>query len=326
MRLATTRWLMMLAVTAAFAETQFEKVRELNAQVLNLHGANEPAYAGQQPAWAVDAGSVFSLRLSALSDLIAQDPDQALRVAFPPDLLEELTAAFPEHRASLESYGEWQGPVDIFIRDGGGSTSIVRMKTANEDVGIHFGSGERPSLMSSDILSVSGLRARDQIAVDKAKIVSAVTGADSMAQCSTLGEQRIAVILPNFKNSRLPADVDTNRVRSILLGDSGSVDDFWRKNSDGMTWVKRTGTGALAVDRAVRFGTGLRLRRRLVDRPEAATKAAEGNLNLEDFSRVLVFSQRTARAVLRSPRWGVPTEAIPGDPSTPIASRIWRMA
>jgi hypothetical protein len=280
---------MVFAVNGAFGQTEFDKVRELNAKVLNLHGLVQNSYQDQEPLGNLEAGSVFSQRLNALSGLIEHDPDAALRAAFPADLVAELAAVFPEHKASLETYGEWQGTVDVFIRDGAGSESLIRMKTGTEDLVLHFGAGGRPDLLSGDVLSVQGVRAGGRVAVDKAKVLSAVARADYMG-CSALGEQKIAVILVNLENSRLPAGVDTNQVRSILLGapGAGSVDDVWRQYSDGKTWVKRTGTGSLAVagpyDLGQDFACG-------DDFPmfQAATKAAEGDLNLGNFSRVLII-------------------------------------
>ena len=144
--------LVAFAAGSVFAQTGVEQVRDLNAKVLGLHAQGQKTSA--------DAGSVFSQRWSALSALIERDPEQALRLAFPADLIEELVEAYPQQKAKFETHGEWQGPVESFILDGAKSKSIVRLRTGNENVSLHF-AGRSPSFQSRDVLSVSrGARRR----------------------------------------------------------------------------------------------------------------------------------------------------------------------
>ena len=140
------------------------------------------------------------------------------------------------------------------------------------------------------------MRAGDHIAVDKVSRVAVLTEANDQVACSTLGDQKIGVVLVNFKNSKLPSNLDANRVRSILLGNSAggpqntpdwSVDDFWQQNSDGKARVKQSGTGSLTVVGPYNLpqdldcgsdGTALFLQ---------ATKLADKDLNYKNFARLL---------------------------------------
>jgi hypothetical protein len=290
----------LLALTAigVLAQTtaQSERVRELNAQVLQLQAAVQTAKSSQQAVLAGERSSVFDQRLNALTMLIEQDPGQALRLAFPPDLLEELAAAFPQQKAKLESHGQWQGPVEYFILDGANPKFIARMRTGNEDVLLHFASGQAPNSKSRDVLSVRGVRAGDRIAVHAVEMSPMLAEASNLVHCSSVGDQKIAVILVEFENSKLPSSLNASRVRSILLGNSAggpsstpdwSVDDFWQQNSGGKTRVKRTGTGALTVVGPYNLGAGIGCDQQFT-LFRVATRAANKDLNYKNFSRLLI--------------------------------------
>jgi hypothetical protein len=295
MRLAEILPLVAFAASGVFAQTEFEQVRELNAKVLALQAQAPNPEASQQAVSGADAGSVFSTRLSALTVLIERDPERALLLAFPKDLIEELGAAYPQHKAKLETYGDWQGPVESYILEGASLQSIVRLRTGSEDVFLHF-AGWRPSFQSRDVLSVRGVRAGSHIAVEKAKTVAALAEATDLVECSTLGDQKIAVILVNFKNAKLPANLDANRVRSILLGNSAggpqntpdwSVDDFWQQNSGGKTRIKQTGPGSLAVVGPYNLAEDVDCDFEDTELFQAATSAANKDLNYKNFARLL---------------------------------------
>jgi hypothetical protein len=277
--------LVALAASGALAQTQLESVRGMNAEVLQLHSLAQGTEASQRPALSSEKRAVFGQRSAELSALIEQNPKQALRMAFPPDLVEELATLFPDEQANLESHGEWQGPVEDFIV---GTRSIVRMKAGGEEVMLHFAAGKKPDFQGGDVLSVRGIRAGDRIAVDKVKVIAAPVNGD---QLSPRGDQRIAVILVNFANTNLPVGVDADRIRAILLGNSdsagSSVDDFWQQNSGGKTSVKRTGEGALTVVGPYSLGQnfGCADSRELLS---AATSAADKDLNYGRFSRLLI--------------------------------------
>ena len=91
------------------------RVRALNAQLLQLHGLVQSAGAGGAAALRSQAAPIIEQRTQALSDLIKQDPKEALSLAFSEDLLAALRNSFPQSAGRLESNGAWEGVIDYLV-------------------------------------------------------------------------------------------------------------------------------------------------------------------------------------------------------------------
>src|SRR5438128_1790976 len=93
------------------------QVRELNNEVLGIHGLFQEAAANGAGALRSQAAKALSKRAAALAALIQEDPGQALSFAFSPELLSDLSAKFPESASLLETRGAWQGPMESWVMD-----------------------------------------------------------------------------------------------------------------------------------------------------------------------------------------------------------------
>ena len=153
------------------------RVRELNNQLLQAYAElqSSPTVAGSIRA---QAAALFQQRAGALASLIEQNPEEALRLAFPADLLSELAAAFPGARPHLESHGRWEGPIEYIIEDSVDFKShrnIRAMAVRGETLFIQFAGAEPAGLMNGDTLRVDGVRAGNQVAAENGSIIRAAS-------------------------------------------------------------------------------------------------------------------------------------------------------
>ena len=294
-------WALVLSYPVCWAQSssQIETVRALNGQVLRLFNSMQSGESTQQLMALPDAKALIEQRQKTLIGLVDEDPRKALLVAFSPDLLQQLATSFPQLASKLETHGTWQGNLRYSVMDGvksGTSKTLASLSVGTSQYLLNFAGAPPSRLKSCDVLTVKGLRVGDRIAVEETRAVSPT----SWAECATVGAQKIAVILVNLKSSSLPSTMDPNLVTGVLLGNSGggaqntpdwSVDDFWQQNSDGQTWVKRSGPGAMKVvgpytlpDDYNSNGAcnldGLR---------KAAYAAADNDLNYQEFTRALII-------------------------------------
>ena len=110
------------------------RVRSMNNQLLELHSRaqSDPGNGASLRGQATD---LMQQRVEALAELIEQDPAEALRVAFPSDVLSDLDSSFPGARAHLESRGRWEGPIEYVVADSDDFRShrnFREMKTAEK--------------------------------------------------------------------------------------------------------------------------------------------------------------------------------------------------
>jgi M6 family metalloprotease-like protein len=245
------------------------KVQELNSQVLQAYGQfqSSPAAANGRRA---EITALLEQRAAALESLIAQNPAEALRVAFSADVVTELAAAFPGARRSLESHGRWEGPIEYIIEDSTDFRShrnIRAMSVRGETLYIQFAGPEPDGLQSGDVLRVEGVRAGNQVAADSAfsKVVQGAkpTPPPPSLTCSTLGDQPTIVLMVTMPGAALPVDnpatldfdegVSRLRIQDMFFNNGDdpapagtneismsydpnvSLTDFWQENSYGVT-------------------------------------------------------------------------------------------
>ena len=243
------------------------------------------------------AAPVIEQREANLSALIAENPSVALRLAFTDALLADLAAKFPQSAALLERRGAWQGPVEYIIEDGidfRSAREIRRMHTEGRVFEVHFAGREPSRLKCGDLLAASGVMSGNRIAAEQATVTQET---ELTAACSTIGEQRIAVILVNFPGASLPANVNADLLRGIFLGNGyttvtsnpdWSISDFWYKNSDSRTWVASSGAGAFAVAGPYLLSQNYDYCSNSGALRQAAYAAADADLNYADYSRVVI--------------------------------------
>jgi len=247
-------------------------VNALNNQLLQAYAQlqSSPAAAGSIRA---QAAALFQQRASALASLIEQEPGEALRLAFPDDVLSELASAFPASRSQLEAHGQWEGPIEYIIEDSEDFKShrnIRAMSVRGETLFIQFADAEPTGLKNGDVLHVGGVRAGNQVAADSgsSSIVRAANNRPTPPPpgltCSTTGDQPSIVLMVTMPGAPLP-DVNLDpqnfdervsrlRIQDMLFNNGQdpeppdaldslyqsydpnlSLTDFWQENSYGVT-------------------------------------------------------------------------------------------
>jgi hypothetical protein len=133
-----------LAVFAALANGQTSssavEARGWNDEVLRVHGEMQRAPRTGLESARGQAAGIIEKRAAALHTLIKEDPAQAMRMAFSPELLADLADKFPASASRLEKHGTWQGPVEYRIYDGadGSHWSQILMTVGAEMVQLPF--------------------------------------------------------------------------------------------------------------------------------------------------------------------------------------------
>lgn len=249
-------------------------------------------------------------RLAALQSLMQQNPEEALSLAFPENLLRELKPLIPETAAQLESHGFWQGRAEVLIADDDTMTkhqSHMRLHTGTETLALHAAEGKLGGLKSGDLVSVRGVRAGGGVAAADGKILASTSA--SASACTPIGAQRVVAVLVNFPNYTLSSAVTPELVRGILLGNANSssqsstdwsVDDFWQQNSDGQTWVDVANSivvGPYALSRDYNSDTNGDGKYDCEDAAirSAAIAAADADVNFQNYSRVLIVMPKNTR-------------------------------
>ena len=218
----------------------------MNDQLLELHAQaqSDPRNGASLRGQATD---LMQQRVEALAELIEQDPAEALRVAFPSDVLSDLDSSFPGARAHLESRGRWEGPIEYVVADSDDFRShrtFREMRTGGETLSIQFADKEPNELKNGDVLRVDGVRARDQIAayngttVEKASANGNRRPPSSPPPCTTIGPQKSIVLLVTMPGAALPENVTPSGVRDSFFDTGGtllSLTEHWRENSYGAT-------------------------------------------------------------------------------------------
>ena len=310
------------------------RARALNNELLRLQERALKAAPNEVAAIHSQAASVAADRAAALVELMDQDASEALKLGLPDDVLEGLSETFPGSAAALESHGIWQGTIESLEID---DTTMTRHRTEHrlrsgaETLEIHFSGPEPAGLKCNDQLRVSGLRVGKHVAVEESTIVASEAAA---ATCSTMGAQKIAVIMVNFPSYKLPSSITGSHLTGVMLGNSGggaqyspdwSVDDFWRKNSDGKAWIERNSSGALRIVGPYLLSADYDYCSNSDTLRRAAYAAADADLNYAEYSRVAIVVPALASCgyagVATLGCWG---SECPGDGVCNISWTWWR--
>lgn len=296
-RKLTLLFLLMNAAAATLSaqrpESPKEDVRSLNTQVLQAHGqfastvgalrSNAVAARGQMDA-------LLQRRAGLMRTLIEADPAQALGLAFSPDLVSDLAAAYPDSRSKLESHGSWQGPAEYYIADdlaGKTSKSFVRVTVGAEKLSVFFAGQEPPAIKCGSVLQLQGIRLESSLAATGTIVEAPQAVAGMTPPCSPLGTQNVAVLLVNFPGFPALAFTPQN-VRDIFFSPDGrSVDGFWREGSYNQTSATGNVFGTYTLNQSYTCD-------RFSDMLTAAIAAADGDVDFRQYNRVFVVFPETA--------------------------------
>jgi M6 family metalloprotease-like protein len=306
-------------VLNAQANPVAEQLQSLNSEVLRIYaqlGQADPASAALHRG---QAAPLLERRQAALAALIQQDAGQALALAFSPGLVAQFGAAFAQSASRLESYGNWQGPIEYLILDDPTLTmhrSIRRMRVAGETLDIHFAGAEPKGLKNGDLLLVRGMRAGNNVAAAD----SSIQGSEvTSGACSTTGIQKSAILLLTFPGVT-PPSVTPQGVYDVFFSPSGrSVDGFWQEASYGKTSAAGDVFGWFTLDASYTCDQSYEIR-------DAAIRAADAFVDFSNYSHIfLVFPSAGSCSYAGLATLGCGSLSSPGDGSF-TASTAWLIA
>jgi M6 family metalloprotease-like protein len=321
-----------------------DDVRAYNSRALEAQAASRRGAAAD-----LEARDVLARRAVALRRLMQDDPAAAERLAFPASVLDSLAESFPASRSHLEQRGRWSGELEYLIEDGldlATHREVLRLHRAKEVLDVRFAGRTLPGLRSGLKVALGGVRLGTALVAAEVELVDAsmdgstlATGDSVAGTCGPGGGQGVVAILVNLPDYKLPASATADFVRGVLLGNAWagtaqsatdwSVDDFWRQNSDGRTYVDANRTTVVGpVTLSGNFNTNSS-GAAYCDYPAlgaAAMKEVDGQVDFRRYSRVkIVMPGNGACSWAGVANVGCRTLSTSGDGSFP-ASMAWQMA
>lgn len=236
----------------AQGESADAKLRRLNGQAVSMLARYQRADAPGQAQARLEAGRLLADRQASLHEVMRSSPREALRLAFPADVLNDLRGAFPASAALLESRGRWQGQLEFIVQDGttpANTKDILRLHTPSGVLDL-IPTTTTADLKCNDTVAAAGVTSGGTLVASETNLVQEAT-----ATCSTTGAQKILAVIVNMPGYPVTAPTETV-LRGTFLGNAASgetvspdrnINDFWMKNSDGKTWVNNSGAGALTI-------------------------------------------------------------------------------
>ncbi len=165
-------------------------MRSLNNAVLQLHGQMQRAAPHEGGLLRGRAATAIAARAAALSNLIENNPLDALSLAFSPDLLADLATKLPQSAALLEAHTAVSGPVKHWIADDPDKTSRSwwQMDAGGRSLNLYFAGPEPGSLKSDEVLEATGVVAGSNMAVERS-VVRAGAAASGSTQSPLASSQ-----------------------------------------------------------------------------------------------------------------------------------------
>jgi M6 family metalloprotease-like protein len=320
-----------LAAQAPGAPGLPDRVREFNSKVLEIMARLESA-----PGQGVrqEALTLLADRAQALHALMQSDPAAALSLAFSGELPGILARLLPEAAGHIESEGSWNGPVEYEVIDDETLTragTLARMKLGDEEIEIRFAGQDPDGLQCGDHLYARGIRLGQRVVAAEASIAGAATesgkvgarlaasGTRTASACSTLGTQRIAVLLVTFPGVN-PPNITTAGVWNVLFGASGrTLNTYWRDASFGQTSATGDVFGWYTLDSLYTCDQTSAMR-------TAAIAAADADVDFRNYTRIfLLFPNPGGCSYAGRANVGCTSLSSPGDGSF-VASTAWMLA
>ena len=238
-----------------------------------------------RPAGDVLARALLSERAALVRELIAADPARALAVSLPGNLTIELQAAAPEE--ALESLGQWTGKAWAIIEDdfvNRRSRTLWELAAENGTFEMYL-AGRSPRTSGSKV-TIQGLRSGERIAVAEILDESAADG----PQCTTTGEQKIAVLMVTTPaNPTFPPGYGFSDVQQKLFGpatgdlQTESVNSLWQQMSDSQTSATGEVFGPFELHQDFSCDDVFGLR-------AAAIDAADSTIDFAQFNQIVLLT------------------------------------
>ncbi len=219
-------------------------------RVLSDHGKSSSSGKAQLNS---RTAALIANRAARLEGLIAEHADSANKLALPADLLDSLTAAFPESAYKLEKRGGWQGVVEIVVATDDNFSirkTLRRLRVGSELLDLHFTGLAPEGLTSGDILRVQGVRAGNQVAAADSENDGPIAQAATCSQKT--GDQKVAVLKITFPGVAFPANVTRQLLHDTFFAATNpSVNTYWQEVSAGLTSATASSGDVFPLDDSV---------------------------------------------------------------------------
>lgn len=170
--------------------------------------------------------------------------------------------------------------------------------------------------VSPTVTTTYTLTATNAYGVTTAKSIVTVAGNSALVAPSSLGEQRIGILLVSFPTVPLLSSVTPELLRQTYFGTGRSVDGFLREVSYGKAWATGEVFGPFVLD-VNYFGQPLAVR-------DAAVRAASARVELTRFNRLVLVVPQASTGLESGGLGSNGSESIPLYPNgSMIASTTW---
>ena len=167
-----------------------------------------------------------------LTSLMESDPAAAVASALSSDVRRKITKRHPEAESLLEERGSWSGPLVIAITDDfthhQPSKTIQTLRVDGHLYNLY--SNGPASATCARSATVRGIRLGDRMAA-----ASVETEQDTSSPCKATGDQRTAVLMVNYKSSKITPGYTPEFLHNAFFGTAPSLTDYWREASYGRT-------------------------------------------------------------------------------------------
>ena len=243
---------------------------------ISVASANRRLADNNTPA--AEIRQILAERVATLRDLIKTDPARAIALALPESAANRIRRIAPDAVDLLETADEWDEPVQVVIHDDFAnrtSRTHLTFRLNNESVELYL-EGETPSLKCGDRIRARGIRLGNIIAAGVIHIDA------SVSPCTTIGDQKTAIILLNFPSSTLPANINASLMQSVYFAaGSHSQTNHWLESSYGLTSSSGQVFGPFTLSTDFTCSQTDQIR-------DAAIAAADGAVDFRAFNRIVM--------------------------------------
>jgi len=223
-----------IRVTPIPPRTQLQSLHQSTQEMLALFQQAQTADPAARRMLLTQLRLLASTRRALLLELMLQDPNQALQIALPDQILSSLPV---ELQAYFEQQVELEGELEVLYEENETESRLRHfLKTDNKRIELHFSNSAVPDILSGSVVRVRGVRVEDHLAVNGGADGSPTTESmQTLASISpnTFGEQKVLVLLVNFQD-KATQPWTTTQVRDLVFN---TVNNFYVESSYGQTWL-----------------------------------------------------------------------------------------
>lgn len=197
---------------------------------VTFNAQSRMSVSAAQSASAADLVAVAEVRQQLLSSIIQEHPEEVLRNTIPADVRATFPSAVQDY---LEEEAEQEGELEIIYEmyDNWQKARLhYTLKQDNKELSLHFAAKQPKRLLTGSQVRVKGVQVGEALALESGSTSMQTLAA---ASSSTIGEQRILVMLVNFQGNSQHQPATVDYVQQGL----DQANQFFLENSNKQTWL-----------------------------------------------------------------------------------------